>query len=127
MLGSTQCYDFAEAEWQPENANLGELPEPIYGIGYTQYPAENSLALWIVAGMGELGSITDQTWFYSVPDGEWLSGGPLRSGAYYRSGVTALNGRIYHVGGSSTNGFTPSALSDVYVPSENFLPMILQW
>ena len=127
VLSSTQCYDFAEARWKPENANLGELPEPIYGMGYTQYPDENSRALWIVAGMGELGSVTDQTWFYSVPDGEWLNAGSLRSGAFYRIGVTALNGRIYHVGGSSTNGFTPSALSDIYIPGESFLPMILQW
>ncbi len=35
-LASTQCYDFTVGAWNPENADLGPLPEALWGMGYTQ-------------------------------------------------------------------------------------------
>ncbi|HNT53606.1 MAG TPA: hypothetical protein PKG95_02775 [Anaerolineaceae bacterium] len=113
FLDSTQCYDFTTAAWEAENATLGATPFAWWGMGYTQRTV-NAGELWLVAGADGTGSLTNQTWYYSVTDSTWYDYGPLESGAFYRTAAVTLDDMVYHVGGS-IGSFSPSGLSDIFV------------
>ena len=119
---STQCYDLNTASWHVENADLGVLPLPWWGMGYTQSPTANGARLWMVNGV-DATTLHGQSWFYSVATNTWVNTGSLQSGVFYRTSAVTLNGTAYHVGGS-TGGFSPSGLSDKFVGFPIYLPSI---
>jgi hypothetical protein len=101
MLSSTQCYDLAAGTWSAENAVLGSLPVTWWGMGYAdKWHLDTNHQLWLTAGVAD-GAITDETLYYDVAGGSWLSGGTLPSGAVYRGSATTLNNELYHIGGAT--------------------------
>jgi len=109
-LKSTQCYDFDIVSWSAENSVLRVLPDYWWGMGYAQISTILGEQLWMVAG--EIGGeISDHTMFYDVPNNEWVSAGPLETGAVYRTSAVSLYGIVYHVGGS-VEGFDYTGLAD---------------
>ncbi len=112
-LASTQCYDFSSAAWNAENADLGATPLVTWGMGYTLRPTAAGDQLWLVNGVGTDGNLHGQNWYYDVAGGTWYDAGPLPSGVVYRTAAIALNGEVYHVGGSSA-GFSPNGSADRY-------------
>ena len=102
-LSSTQCFDLDDPgpTWADENADLGPLPGTWWGMGYSdKWHLGTDHQLWLTAGVRD-GAITDQTLYYDVASGAWLSGGALPSGAVYRGGVATLNNELYHIGGAT--------------------------
>jgi|GEM_PF-825972 len=124
FLNSTQCYDFTTSSWRSENSDLGSLPMPIFGSGYTQSPGVNGPSLWLVSGDSE-NEIVNQTWVFNVSSHAWIEIGPLESGGVFRTSAVSLNGKVYHLGGASF-GFYYSGLSDRYTPPQVFFPLILK-
>lgn len=110
VFDSTQCYDFSTAAWDPENADLGALPNACWGMGYAQREGE----LWLVEGADAAFALYNESAYYDIEDGEWVMAGPLPSGNVYRTAAVTLDNTVYHIGGS-TGGFTPSGLSDKFV------------
>ena len=97
-LASTQCYDFTAGAWNPENADLGPLPEARWGMGYTQRSAGAVPQLWIVAGNGAFGDPT----LPSPSTSSMASGNTpatLPTDPTYRTAATALDNTIYQSGG----------------------------
>jgi hypothetical protein len=113
-LSSTQCYDLTTGTWGPENDDLGPLPSEWWGMGYSdKLHLGTNHQLWLTAGVSDT-VITDETLYYDVLSGAWLSGGALPSGAVYRGSATTMNNEIYHIGGASS-GFEFVGWSDRHV------------
>lgn len=123
-LKSTQCYNFTYETWGAENSDVRRLPDYWWGMGYTQIISEfTGEQLWLVGGV-IAGDISDQTWFYDVPQNQWVTAGPLETGPIYRTGASNLWGIIYHVGGSvgefNITGRSDRCIVDFY----NIFPLI---
>lgn len=113
-LNSTQCYDMQLGAWNAENADLGALATAWWGMGYAQRTGQ----LWMVGG-AQSGNPSANTAYYDIAAQAWVGYGALESGIIYRTAAAALDGIIYHVGGSPS-GFNPvnwADASDTYCPA----------
>jgi hypothetical protein len=124
-MNSTECYDFADEEWHTPNSSIRALPEDWWGMGYAQHGTVTGDQLWLVGGVID-GQISDQTWYYDVNTNHWVNGGPLETGLVYRSGATALDGIVYHVGGSESAFKTTGVADRVYVEYYTIFPLFIR-
>jgi hypothetical protein len=128
IFNSTQCYEFPGGNWHSENVDMGILPTPLWGMGYTKAVTATGDQLWLVNGVDET-TLYPGTWFFDVNSSKWVDKGPLESGTFYRTSAVTLDGTVYHVGGS-TGGFSASGLSDKYtgiwLPWYVNLPLIIK-
>jgi hypothetical protein len=128
VYNSTQCYEFASGVWHSENLDIGSLPLPLWGMGYTKADTGAGDQLWIINGVADY-NLHPGTWAFDVNLNQWVYKGALESGTFYRTSAVTLDGRVYHVGGSA-GGFSASGLSDkfggVWEPLRVYLPLILK-
>jgi hypothetical protein len=122
-LKSTECYDFTEEEWHTPDSSIRMLPDYWWGMGYTQITSITGEQLWLVGGEFG-GEISSQTYYYDFNTNDWVSAGPLKSGAVYRTAATALHGIVYHVGGAESGYNTTGKTDRCYVDYYNILPLI---
>lgn len=113
-ISSSQCYDFSTFTWNPENADLGALPLPLWAMGYTMRPIPGGDQLWLINGVEPSGNIINDSWLFDTQSSTWWVMGPIPDAHVYRTSATTLDGTVYLVGGS-IGGFTPTGLTRAYV------------
>lgn len=113
VYSSTQCYDFTNNSWNAENADLGELPSPIWSMGYTHNIKNNNSQLWFVGGASASFQNNTESFYFDVTNHNWVDAGVYDQVSVYRTSATSLNGFVYKLGGS-TGGFTPTGKTNKY-------------
>jgi len=110
-LTSTQCYDFVNAAWNAENADLGALPATWKSMGYSPLnQAGLNWQLWIGGGT-RAGVASNALTYYDVAAGAWIAAGNSPGAARLRSTLARLDNELYVVGGS-INGTNWTGLTD---------------
>jgi uncharacterized repeat protein (TIGR01451 family) len=112
-MTSTQCYDFVAQAWDAENADMGALPQDVWGMGYAQKVHEGVPQMWMVDGV-RAGLLSNASSFFDVFAGTWNDGGALPTSPIYRTSAVTLDNEIYRVGGS-TGSFSYTGLADHHV------------
>ncbi len=129
VFASTQCYEFPSGVWHSENLDMGSLPTPLWGMGFTKADTAVGDQLWLINGADDSFALYPGSLAFDVNSNKWIDKGPLESGTFYRTSAVHLDGSVYHVGGS-TGGFSYSGLSDKYtglwLPWHVYLPMIMK-
>jgi hypothetical protein len=106
---STQCYDIGADSFNPVNADLGQLPEPWWGMADGWGMTDQGYELWIANGVAGDGSLLPASAFFR----EGMSGfayGPEVPEALYRLEGDGFQGEFYTLNGSR-GGFSPSQLN----------------
>jgi hypothetical protein len=98
-LSSTECYDLdvSPAAWEPENATLGALPDPWWGMADGVNRSLGVDQLWLADGTTG-GNTTDEAIYWDDADNQWHSGGNTGFPRYRLEGEF-FQGRFYVLGG----------------------------
>lgn len=115
VLSSTQCYDFVTGAWNAENADIPELSQGWWGMGYATSTVGTDTYLWLLGGSDAAFAILPGTSnYYDVTAGTWNDGGIYHNTHVYRTSAASLNGDVYKIGGS-TGGFSPTGLASRFI------------
>ncbi len=104
-LKTTQCYSFAKAAWNPEDADLGALPEPLAGMGFAKKKnCSSSEELWLVGGVDAIdwNDLTAKSWYYDLQTSSWRTG-PLLSQASGACGAVNFENELFKISGYDSN------------------------
>ena len=96
-----------EWEWNAENADLGWLPNTIWGSGDGIENLGTDSERWWSTGGVISGAISSQTYYYDWTTLQWTSGGTATH-AIYRTEADVQMDDVYNVGGDA-GSFTPVA------------------
>ncbi|MBN1483948.1 MAG: PKD domain-containing protein [Chloroflexia bacterium] len=109
VLDSTQCYDIAAGSWNAENADLGPLPVPWWGMGDAAKSHDGCPQLWLTGGVLDPGGITTKTLYFDLCDMDWHWGEELPYAVYRtESASSPAYGEVYQLGGSIAGfGYQP--------------------
>lgn len=132
-LTSTQCYDFNRGSWNGVNADLGPLPHTWWGMGYAARDQSGSWQLWLIAGILD-GVFSNQTTYFNVNSGRWVSGGNTLTGPVSRNSAVTLNNEIFKLGGKlddlsqicSADQFKVCPSCSEWITDQIFLPLTLR-
>jgi hypothetical protein len=109
---STQCYDIDADSFNSLNADLGELPEPWWGMADGWRETDEGYELWIANGVAQDGTLLPASAYFREgmnPAGGFQYGPPIPHGMYRLEGATWEN-QFFTLNGSR-GGFWYSEFS----------------
>jgi hypothetical protein len=128
ILADTECYDISATTFRGENVDLGQLPEPWWGMadGWQIYDGEYQI--WLANGVAQDGTLLPASAYASETSGGFQAGPMLPEGLYRLEG-DGWNGQFFTEGGSQ-GGFSYSKFNYLlaHCPScyEIFIPLVMR-
>ena len=113
----TQCYDIASATFNVPNADLGEMPEPLWGAAdMIMVDGEgDDNQLWAANGVSG-NSIWSKSIYYSSREGKWLYGPDMPHAGYRLEGVRGTMFGVGYTFGGSEGFFIPIEYNQIKTP-----------
>lgn len=107
VLADTECYDLNTGLFRGENVDLGQLPEPWWGMadGWQVYNGEYQI--WLANGVDQSGQLLPAS-AYASETSAGFQYGPMVPEGLYRLEGDGWEGRFYTLGGAQ-GGFMYSA------------------
>jgi hypothetical protein len=125
---ATQCYDIGADTFNPQNSDLGTLPEPWWGMADGWQITDQGYELWIAGGVAQDGTLLPASAYFR----EGMTGfayGPPVSEPLYRLEGDSYAGQFFTLNGSR-GGFwsSPFSLHLASCPTCNeiFLPLTIR-
>lgn len=123
----TQCYDIAADDFNPQDADLGALPEPWWGMADGWQIVDGEYQIWLANGVAQDGTLLPISAYATEDSGGFAYGPAIPKGLYRLEGSGFLD-QFVTLGGSQ-GGFWESKYHFSLTPCptcyDQFLPTIL--
>jgi hypothetical protein len=104
VMADTQCYDIAADNFRGPNIDLGQLPEPWWGMADGWQVVDGEYQIWLANGVAQDGTLLPASAYASESSSGFLYG-PMVPESLYRLEGDGWNGQFFTVGGAS-GGFS---------------------
>ncbi|MBN1583532.1 MAG: hypothetical protein JXA89_22680 [Anaerolineae bacterium] len=127
VAASTQCYDLATGQFRAENADLGPLPEPWWGMADGWRTYNGRYQIWLANGVAQNGALIQASAYADETTGGFVYG-PRPTVALYRLEGTGWNGQFFVEQGAA-GGFQYTYHNHLLVQcpicARSYLPTVL--
>ena len=114
----TQCYDIAADTFNAPNADLGTMPEGVWGTADFQLIQGDGddYQLWVANGADVAFALWPRSMYYSSLDGGWYYGPDMVQSTYRLEGDTGTLFGIGYAMGGDVGGFNATSFNQVKTP-----------
>jgi len=106
VLADSECYDINANTFRGENVDLGQLPEPWWGMADGWQVADGQYQIWLANGVAQDGTLLPISAYASETSGGFQYGPEVPEGLYRLEG-DGWEGQFFTLGGAS-GGFSYS-------------------
>jgi hypothetical protein len=128
VLADTECYDLKTGTFRGENVDLGQLPEPWWGMADGWQVVNGEYQIWLANGVDQTGQLLPAS-AYASPTSGGFQYGPMVPEGLYRLEGDGWDGRFYTVGGA-LGGFNYSAYTYLFTQCpicyQIFTPLVIK-